>query len=120
MRPVFLNLFKIHMPISAIVSILHRLSGIFLFIGFPLLLYIYSLLPLAKEVSEFCDQLWVQVILFGMISAFCYHLIAGIRHLIFDFGPWHSQEAASISAWIVMLLSTGMSIWAAYLMWGGL
>lgn len=119
MRPVFLNLLKIHMPVTAIVSIKHRVSGVFFFLMFPMLLYMYSLLPLASELSEFLSHLWVQFVLWLMISAFCYHLIAGIRHLVFDYGPWHSQKAATNSAYIVLVLSTLVMIWAACLIWGG-
>lgn len=78
----------------------------------------YSLLPLANELNEFCENLWVKVAIWMVISSFCYHLIAGIRHLIFDFGPFHGKEMINISAWFVMVLASIMVIWTACLIWG--
>ena len=41
-RPVYLNLWRIRFPVTAIVSILHRISGVVIFLGLPFLLYILS------------------------------------------------------------------------------
>jgi succinate dehydrogenase / fumarate reductase cytochrome b subunit len=51
-RPRFLNLWQIRLPITGVVSILHRLSGIFLVLLFPFLLY---LLQLSLRSAE-CDE----------------------------------------------------------------
>ena len=37
--PVFLNLFRIRFPVGAVTSIAHRLSGLLLFLSFPVLVY---------------------------------------------------------------------------------
>lgn len=119
-RPVFLNLWKIKLPLAAFVSIKHRLSGVFLFLMFPLLLYMYALLPLAKELSLFVDQWWVKICLWLLISAFVYHFFAGLRHLMFDFGSRHSLRWIKGSAVLLLLISVGFMVWAACLIWGSL
>jgi succinate dehydrogenase / fumarate reductase cytochrome b subunit len=42
-RPVYLNLFKIRLPLPGVVSIMHRASGALLFLLLPLLLYVLQL-----------------------------------------------------------------------------
>src|SRR3569623_799184 len=42
-RPVFLELTRIRMPVNAVVSILHRLSGLLLFAALPFVIYLLSL-----------------------------------------------------------------------------
>lgn len=118
MRPVFLNLFKIQLPLAALISIKHRLSGVFFFCMFPLFLYIYSLVPLGNELSVFCQLLWVQIALWLSISAFLYHFIAGMRHMFFDFGRYHSRKAIFRTSVFVMVLTVLVMLIVAYRIWG--
>lgn len=39
-RPMFLNLLQIQMPVGAITSILHRVTGVLLAVGVPLGMYL--------------------------------------------------------------------------------
>jgi succinate dehydrogenase / fumarate reductase cytochrome b subunit len=116
-RPVFFNLFKVHLPLAGLVSIKHRLSGVFFFLMFPLWVYIYSLLPLATELNDFCSKLLVQIALWLTINALIYHMIAGFRHLFFDFSSYHSRRLATTSAALTFFISTIFMIWSAHLIW---
>lgn len=87
-KVVFLNLFKIAFPITAIVSIAHRISGFFLFLTIPFLLYVLSSSYASEEsfniiTGWLSDYLWLISLI---ILAFVYHLCAGIRHLLMDIG----------------------------------
>ena len=42
-RPVHLNLFKIRLPIGGIMSIIHRATGMFMFLALPYLIYLLAL-----------------------------------------------------------------------------
>ena len=42
-RPVHLNLFKIKLPIAGIMSIIHRATGMFMFVALPYLIYLLDL-----------------------------------------------------------------------------
>ena len=108
-RPVYLDLTKIRLPMSAFSSITHRLSGIYVFfVTLPLLLYIISESTSSK--SNF-DQLLSSLNTFNIfsiffyisISIFWYHILTGIRHLIMDFfHVGESLQAANYSAIFVI------------------
>ena len=86
-RPINLNLFTIHLPIAGLMSIAHRISGFFIFILTPWLIYKFELslrsnldFQQAIDISPFSSKL-----LLIMISwAISHHLLAGIRYLFLD------------------------------------
>ena len=108
-RPVYLDLTKIRLPMSAFSSITHRLSGIYVFfVTLPLLLYIINESTSSK--SNF-DQLLSSLNTFNIfsiffyisISIFWYHILTGIRHLIMDFfHVGESLQGANYSAIFVI------------------
>ena len=108
-RPVYLDLTKIRLPMSAFSSITHRLSGIYVFfVTLPLLLYIISESTSSK--SHF-DQLLISlntinifsIFFYISISIFWYHILTGIRHLIMDFfHVGESLQGANYSAIFVI------------------
>ena len=108
-RPVYLDLTKIRLPMSAFSSITHRLSGIYVFfVTLPLLLYIINESTSSK--SNF-DQLLSSLNTFNnfsiffyiSISIFWYHILTGIRHLIMDFfHVGESLQGANYSAIFVI------------------
>jgi succinate dehydrogenase / fumarate reductase cytochrome b subunit len=84
-------------------SILHRISGVLLSLGFFVL--IYWLAAVAGGPDRYARALAVlgslpaQVLLFGAAFAFCYHLLNGIRHLFFDAGYGFEPAIARKSAY---------------------
>jgi len=95
-RPVNLDLTTIRFPVTAISSILHRISGVVLFAGVALLLW-----ALGESVrsEEAFNQLKAclgtglgKLITWGIVSAVVYHFVAGIKHLIMDTGVGESLE----------------------------
>ncbi len=108
-RPVYLNLFKIHLPIAAVVSLAHRLSGLLMFLAMPFIVY---LLDLSVQSSAGFDRviamlqqpllLAVQILL---VWALAHHLFAGIRFLLIDADLGVDRQAANYSAWLVIALS---------------
>lgn len=120
-RPVYLNILRIRLPIPGIVSILHRMSGVVIFLGLPLLLY---LLHRSLISQESFDQLTMTLarpelkwVLWAILAAVTWHVIAGIRHLLMDMGFGESLKAGRVSGLIVILLSgviillLGMWLW---------
>ena len=84
-RPVNLDIRTIQLPLTALTSILHRISGIMLFIFLGLILYMLSKsLESEKgfnEVKEIFSSPFGKVSFWLVYSSFIYHLVAGIRHL---------------------------------------
>ena len=109
-RPVHLNLLKIRFPLPAIVSILHRASGVLLFLFIPLLLWLFSS-SLASESAFYHIHQCIRmpIIAFSawvMLSALWFHLVAGIRHLCMDVGIGESLIGGRIGAYLVLIFST--------------
>jgi succinate dehydrogenase / fumarate reductase cytochrome b subunit len=87
-RPVFLNLFKIRLPIAGIMSIIHRATGVVMVLTIPLLIYLLDISLTGAdgfaEVKAIFDLGLVKLILFLMLWALMHHLLAGIRYLLID------------------------------------
>ena len=121
-RPKHLNLFKISQPLPAIVSIMHRISGVLLFFpGIPLMLC--GLQNLLESPDSFADlqtalqNPGIKVILIFFVWFCLHHLCAGIRYLALDlhFGIELAQARAS-SKWvlavsILLTLLMGVMLW---------
>jgi succinate dehydrogenase / fumarate reductase cytochrome b subunit len=117
-RPINLNLFSVRFPITAIVSILHRMSGVFLFLIIPGLLWGLqcSLSDSASiALKKIGSGLGFKLFIWLTLSSLFYHLFAGLRHLIMDMGWGESLGSARITAKAVLVLSVfysiGLGIW---------
>ncbi len=120
-RPINLNLFAFRFPPTAIVSILHRISGLLLVLLIPALLYLLqqSLLS-AASFTNLQYSLANPLLRFGLwvlFSALVYHLFAGIRHLIMDYGYGESYAISRKTAYLVMVAAAiiitklGVRLW---------
>jgi len=109
-RPVNLDIGTIKLPITSYVSILHRVSGVVLFFAVALMLWVLDA-SLASEQSfqslkECFSSPVAQVIIWAVLAALAYHVIAGVRHLIMDFGIGEeSFESGRRSAWLVVAVA---------------
>ena len=102
-RPVFLTLWQLHFPWSALASITHRLSGLYMAISIPVMISIFA----TSVSTEYAfEEIVVQLRKPSFIFFFCwsfgmaliYHLYAGIRHLLMDINLFKSKEWAQRSA----------------------
>lgn len=120
-RPMNLNLFKLTFPHTAIVSILHRISGVVLFLCVPILLYFLqqSLTSQAHflRVSQILSTVGGRLLMLGIVAAVIYHLLAGIRHIIMDFGLAESLKASRCTATLVLVLAVVCIILAGVWLW---
>ncbi|HFU1333633.1 TPA: succinate dehydrogenase, cytochrome b556 subunit [Enterobacter kobei] len=105
-RPVNLDIRTIQLPLTALTSILHRISGIMLFIFLGLILYMLSKsLESEKgfnEVKEIFSSPFGKVSFWLVYSSFIYHLVAGIRHLVMDVGVGHTLKGSNRASTIVL------------------
>lgn len=120
-RPVNLNLFTIHFPIPAIVSILHRITGVVLFLIIPLMLWGFYLSLSSPHdydaMQQFMASAWMKFFIWILLSAFIYHLIAGIRHLLMDLGIAEELKSGKFSAKLTIIFSIILSILAGIWLW---
>lgn len=88
-RPVYLDLRRIRLPITAIVSILHRASGVLMFLALPWSIYLLdrSLTSPAgfAAVADMFKQPLIKIIAFAVLWAVLHHAVAGVRFLLLDF-----------------------------------
>lgn len=120
-RPVNLELSTIHFPISAIVSILHRVSGVFLFAGVAVLLWLLdSSLESAEgfaAVQETLTSPLCQFIVWVVLAALAYHTIMGLRHILMDFGVGESLKGGALSAKLAFVIALVLIALAGVWIW---
>ncbi len=108
-RPVNLNLFTFSFPIPAIVSILHRISGVVLFLLIPALLAVLACSLQGAEgfnrVVSFFSHPFVKFCLWASLLALFYHLVAGIRHLLMDCHWGDSLSGGRLGAKLVLFIT---------------
>ena len=109
-KPVYINLFKIQLPLSALLSISHRVSGILIFfLVLPVSAYILNLLLASQDsFSSFVDvynsSVFLRTFVLLNILIFEYHVIAGIRHMLMDFKLVSETLSASNTSAITALI----------------
>ena len=109
-RPVNLDLGTIRLPVTSYVSILHRISGVITFFGLAVMLWLLDLsLDSAQSFNMLKDLVAhpvAKLLVWGSLVALAYHTVAGIRHLVMDFGLGEeSFNSGRNSAWTVVALS---------------
>ncbi len=108
-RPVNLDLSTIKLPLAAITSITHRISGVIMFVGIGILLWMLEL-SLSGEagfnrLQELLTSPLLTFVVWGVLSALAYHLIAGVKHLLMDAGIGETKEGAPRGATSVIIVS---------------
>lgn len=115
-RPVYLNLLKIRQPVTALASIAHRISGVFLFLSIPCLIWLLDqsltseasyetvIAQLASPVSK--------LLLIALAWSAAHHFFAGIRFLFLDVDVGVELAAARRSALIVNVLGALVALMA--------
>ncbi|MBT9567573.1 MAG: succinate dehydrogenase, cytochrome b556 subunit [Thiobacillus sp.] len=117
-RPVYLDLFRIHLPAGGWVSILHRVSGAALFLGFPFGVWGLSV-SLSGEagfqrLAEWLGHPFSKLLLLLLIWAGVHHLLAGLRHLALDVHWGVARDRARASAMAVLVITGAVTALAAW------
>jgi succinate dehydrogenase / fumarate reductase cytochrome b subunit len=117
--PVYLNLFRIRFPAGAITSIAHRISGVFLFLSLPLLIYLLDLSLQGPagfdQAMEWLQCGWIRAGSVVITWSLLHHLLSGIRFLLIDIEVGVTLPAARSSAWLVNISAALLTL--AYLGW---
>ena len=117
-RPVYLNLFRLHLPITGWVSILHRVSGALLFFMLPALVWGFAL-ALSSEagfarVTTYLTMPFAKLLMLVLVGGLAHHFFAGLRHLAMD-GHWGVSLSSARWTSLVVFLATG--IWVLLAAW---
>jgi succinate dehydrogenase cytochrome b556 subunit len=103
---------------SLATSIVNRLTGVGLSLGLVLLVYwLTSVAGGARSQARAAQLLSLPVmklVYAAFIAAFCYHLVAGIRHLVWDTGRGLERAQAQKSAYLVVAVSIALTLLIGY------
>jgi len=108
-RPIFLDIRRIRLPVPAITSILHRVSGVILFLSIPFVIQLLAM-SLADEseyyrAAELLGSIWVKLFLLVALWSLLHHVLAGIRFLLLDIDVGIELKQARRSAAIVNIVA---------------
>ena len=125
-RPEFRNINALvdlptyRLPAAGFVSILHRISGLVMFLLLPFVVWMFDT-SVSSEISfakfkavfnigvGFVPGVLVQLVALVLIWAYLHHLIAGVRHLYMDARHAVSKEFGKSSAVVTLVLSLGLT-----------
>ena len=93
----------------AIASILHRLSGVIVFLLVPVLLWILDKSLSSPEgfaqVQEIMNGFVVRFIVWVFVAGLIFHFVAGVKHLLAEVGVAEELESGRLASTIALILS---------------
>ncbi|MFW9594734.1 MAG: succinate dehydrogenase, cytochrome b556 subunit [Macromonas sp.] len=125
-RPEFRNIHLLQdvrtyrLPAAGVVSILHRVSGLLMFLLLPLVVWLFDN-SLSSEISYekftaafsagigFVPGWFVKLACLGLIWGYLHHFIAGVRHLYMDATHSVTKEFGKSSATVTLALAFGLT-----------
>lgn len=120
-RPKHLALLQIKLPLPGIVSILHRISGLLLFLALPfLLLMLQYSLSSVETYTQLLGMLvhpLLKLVLLGLLWAFLHHFCAGLRYLAIDLDYGVKLAQARASSKMVLIVSIALTVWMGVKLW---
>ncbi|MCW8885305.1 MAG: succinate dehydrogenase, cytochrome b556 subunit [Motiliproteus sp.] len=121
-RPVNLDLRTIKQPLPAISSILHRATGVILFVGVAFMLYAFDLSLESQQgfdaAADMLSNSFIgQFIAWGLVSSLLYHLFAGVKHLVMDCGYCEELESGTLAAKTTLIAGAVATILAGVWIW---
>ena len=117
-RPQFRNispvdLMNYRLPMAGKVSILHRVSGAFLFLCLPLLIALFAMSFVSESgfaaMSTVVGNPIVKLILLALIWGYLHHFCAGIRYLLLDLEIGVEKHEANRSAIVVLCIGVALT-----------
>jgi succinate dehydrogenase / fumarate reductase, cytochrome b subunit len=110
-RPVYLDLFRIYLPLAGWVSILHRVTGVLLFAAVPLGVWALSISLSGEsgfqQVTDWIVHPLARLLLLLLVWAFALHFFAGLRHLALDV-HWGVELRRARQSSLAVMLATGL------------
>jgi succinate dehydrogenase / fumarate reductase cytochrome b subunit len=109
------------LPLPAVVSILTRASGVFIFLGMAVMIWLLDLSLSSEagfaEAQQLLGSPVAKLVVWAIVSGLIYHALAGIKHLIVDFGVGESLEGGLLGARLVLVSSAVLIALAGVWIW---
>ncbi len=122
-RPLSPHLQVYRPQITSVLSILHRITGVVLALGIIPLVYWFAAVaggPAAyQQAYGVLSSGFVQLLLLGWVLAFSYHLLNGVRHLLWDAGWGFELRQVYASGWAVLAGAVLITLLVWFALGGG-
>ncbi|MFI3215830.1 MAG: succinate dehydrogenase, cytochrome b556 subunit [Methylococcales bacterium] len=116
-RPISPHLQIYKLPLTAIISISHRLTGVFLSAGLIGLVFIIGQITLGEENFNYMQTalhtIPCRILIIGFVYALMFHLCHGLRHLLWDAGQTFSRKKLTYYALIELFISASVTLFFA-------
>lgn len=126
-RPQFRNIHitqiaTYRLPVPGIVSILHRISGVLLFVMLPFILFLLDQSLLSENtfavLKSVTSNWFAKLVILAISWAYLHHFCAGIRHVLMDAHVGADKAGARFSAKIVLTISLVLAALVALKLFG--
>jgi len=109
------------LPPAGVVSILHRVSGLLMFLLLPFVVWLFDT-SLSSEISfesftaafgvgiGFVPGWFVKLVCLALIWGYLHHFVAGVRHLYMDATHSVTKQFGKSSAIVTLVLSLGLTV----------
>ena len=102
------------LPLTAILSITHRVTGVVLALGAMILVWVLAAAAYSPETYSIAHQhlgAWYgQIFLVGLVFSLYLHFCNGIRHLFWDVGLGFELDTVDLTAKLAIFLSLAFTV----------
>ena len=122
-RPVNLSLPRLAMamPITAVASFLHRITGVLLFAGVPFLFYLLDLAAGSPagfgKATALLEAPLAKLAVWLLLTSLAYHVVAGVRHLFLDLHVGDTLAGGRAGAWLSVVAGVAAGVIAGVWRW---
>lgn len=121
-RPVNLDLMTITLPVTAVASILHRITAVISWFAFTLLIILLwvglSTPEMYANISQFFASNPIgQFLTWGFLTAFGYYCAASAKHIIQDLGFCEDLKGGRCISWAAIAVGVVLSIISFVVVW---
>lgn len=121
-RPINLAITQFKFPLAALTSITHRITGLILFISVPFIFYLLDQALISKDNFAMVRDQWlsyqpVRLLMWVFLSTLAYHVCAGIRHILMDFGWFEGLKSSYWASWAVLGYAFILAVLAGIWLW---
>lgn len=121
-RPVDIQLLKFGWPVTAIASILHRITAVIIWVGLGIGIATICYAAQSPEAFDAVadtinNHFLAQFVVWGLLTAYGYYCMGTIKHLIQDMGYFEEFEGGKFISWTALALGILLSILAGVYVW---
>lgn len=113
-RPISPHLQAYKLPLTGIISITHRMTGVLLSVGLVVIVYMISAMAdgaVSYAAMQSLMSVWlIKLMYWGFIYALFFHLCHGVRHLIWDAGRSFDRKTLNCYALIELIVSATLTL----------